>query len=294
MKKILLLGSSGQLGRCILNAKPSGYKLLPFSHEELSISDNQSMRSILSEERPHYIINCAAYTKVEKAEDNAGEALNINYNSVKKLAHLSEEYKATLIHFSTDYVYDGESSKPYKEVDSKNPINVYGDSKLKGDSAIELICSKYYIFRISSVFSQYGNNFVKTMLNLSKKEEIDLVGDQFMNVTSAMNLANFLSMNFESQNFYNKEYGTYNFSTDKKSLSWFQFASMIFKLSMNLGLIDNHPSLNQINSNQRKSNIKRPLYTSLDISKLKNTFIYKELSMEEVLKEELPLIFKSL
>jgi dTDP-4-dehydrorhamnose reductase len=294
VKKILVLGSSGQLGRCILDSKANNHNYVHFSHKDLSISDLQGVRKKILIEKPEYIINCAAYTNVEMAETHSSQAFKVNAESIENLASVSEEIGSTLIHFSTDYVYDGNSKEPYKELDSKNPLNIYGKSKLLADEWIEEICSKFYIFRISSVFSQYGNNFLKTMLNHVADKELNLVTDQFMKPTSARSLAEFLSKNFELESFKSQEYGIYNFSSSKNSLSWFDFAYNIFELSLGYGYIDNYPSLNAIYSNQLESGLKRPLYTVLDNTKLQKVFGYNEPLIEEVLKRDLRVIFNSL
>jgi dTDP-4-dehydrorhamnose reductase len=187
---ILVTGKSGQLGRSInklINTEVKAdnnlisSKFIFVGREELDLSNNNSIINYFdNHDKFDIIINCAAYTAVDKAEEEQELANQVNHLSVKQLAQIAKSQDSKLIHISTDYVFDGESDKPYTEIDETNPINVYGKTKLAGEKALQaLMPANAIIIRTSWVYSEYGNNFVKTMLRLGKeRNELNVVSDQ--------------------------------------------------------------------------------------------------------------------
>src|SRR5258705_8165752 len=195
---ILVTGSNGQLGSEIrqLSAKYPSYHFLFTTKDDLPVENTGALKTFFDKQPVHFCINCAAYTAVDKAEAEAAKAFLINSTAAGALALICRDYKSKLIHISTDYVFDGTSGQPLREDDATAPLNVYGWSKLKGE---ELIFGHYpsaLIIRTSWVYSEYGNNFVKTMLRLFKeRESINVVSDQYGCPTYAADLAG-VNMNF--------------------------------------------------------------------------------------------------
>ena len=292
--KILILGSNGQLGRSISDIFPSYLNKFEYSKDQLSISDNERLLETYKKIDPDLVINCAAFTKVDLAEKEKKKALEINYEAVKNLAIISNKFKSTLIHFSTDYVYDGEKETPYLESDEESPLNYYGLTKKYGDDIIIKTCKKYFIFRLSGVFSPYGENFVKSMLRLRHKKSIKVVNDQFLKPTSARMIANFLFENLEKKKFETAPYGLYNFSLDGNPKSWNDFAKLIFVESISLNLMEKTPKVSVTTSKEFDAQAIRPSYSVLDNSKIKQNFFFPQLNLKEVLQQDLPLIFSTL
>ena len=199
--RILVTGKNGQLGRSIhklvntdskIDNNQSSNEFIFVGREELDLSNESSISHYFdSNDRFDVIINCAAYTAVDKAEEEQELANQVNHLAVKQLAGIAKEQKAKLIHISTDYVFDGESDKPYIETDTTNPINVYGKTKLAGEKALQAVMPiNAIIIRTSWVYSEYSNNFVSTMLRLGKeRDELSVVSDQIGSPTYATDLA---------------------------------------------------------------------------------------------------------
>jgi len=236
-KKILVTGKNGQLGRS-LNAlvnKAQSTKdnrlLFDFvGRDEFNLSDPESMETFLANNTYDAIINCAAYTAVDRAESEPDLADQINHLAVKQLAEIAKRQDTTLIHISTDYVFNGQNYKPYVETDKPNPQSVYGETKLKGEQAIQAINPKGCIIRTSWVYSEYGNNFVKTMLRLGKeKNQLGIIFDQVGTPTYAGDLAkailDLLSTHFSVLTQKNE---IFHFSNEGVC-SWYDFAKSIFE-----------------------------------------------------------------
>ena len=223
------------------------------------------------------IINCAAYTAVEKAESDPEIADLINHLAVANFAKVSKKYKIKLIHISTDYVFDGKRTESYSEDCITNPESVYGKTKLDGELAIQKTNPKNsIIIRTSWLYSGFGNNFVKTMLELSKqKSEIDIVGDQIGTPTYARDLAVFIIENIPKIT--NEKTEIFHFSNGGKC-SWYDFARAIFKIK-NIDI-----KLNPVSSSQMKSKVKRPKYSVMDKTKIKLFFDHNLLAWETSLK----------
>lgn len=259
---ILITGSNGQLGMEVqMLLKEKEIPFVAYDREELDITDLEKVNTTFNKIKPTYIFHCAAFTAVDKAEDE-GKELNelVNVVGSKNIALASEEVGATLIYISTDYVFDGSKvDEMYTEVDKPNPLNAYGKSKLSGENEVQKNCSKSYIIRTSWVFGQYGNNFVYTMKKLSKTmDKLTIVDDQIGRPTWTRTLSEF--MLFLVQNDIN--YGIYNLSNDN-SCSWYQFAQEILKNDT----IDVLP----ISSSEFPQKALRPKYSVLDLEKAKNT-----------------------
>ncbi|MCL6217385.1 dTDP-4-dehydrorhamnose reductase [Zunongwangia pacifica] len=267
MPKILVTGGKGQLAKCI-EKQGNAYELdFSFkSSSELDITKFEELKEAFIGHNYDYCINCAAYTQVDKAESQKEAANLINHLAVENLAKLCEAYKVTLIHISTDFVFSGEHSLPYLEDDKTNPLGVYGKTKLDGESRIQQNIKQFFIIRTSWLYSEFGNNFLKSMLNYGrKKQQLSVVYDQVGTPTYAMDLADLILKIIHSGS---KNYGIYHFSNEGVA-SWYDFAFCIFKLAgINCDLIP-------IRSSEYLTAAKRPSFSVLDKSKVKNTFQLK-------------------
>lgn len=259
---VLITGSNGQLGKSIsalIEAKKS--KTVSFTQttkETLDITDKTEVELYFQSNTFNYCINCAAYTLVDKAEEEKDQAFLINATGAKNLAEACKKHNVVLIHISTDFVFDGNKLRPYTELDIPNPINVYGASKLQGETYIQSILDNYFIVRTSWLYSEYGNNFVKTMLRLGyKNKELQVVSDQIGSPTYAKDLAEMILKIIDSKN---NQYGLYHFS-NQGALSWFEFAKAIFKLS-NIPI-----KVSPIPTSSYPTLARRPLYSLLSLSK---------------------------
>lgn len=226
MKKILVTGANGQLARCIkdASAKFPDLDFVFVSKEELDIENAELLRKFFKENKFDYCINTAAYTNVEKAESEPERAFAINAEAVKNIAEVCNENKVILLHISTDYVFDGKKQSPYLETDSTNPINVYGASKLKGEEYIQEICKKYFIFRTSWLYSQYGHNFLKTILKYAEEgKPLTITTEQTGVPTNANDLAKALLLVIAQEA---TDYGVYHYSNGGET-TWYGFAEAI-------------------------------------------------------------------
>uniref|UniRef100_UPI002627CF1B dTDP-4-dehydrorhamnose reductase n=1 Tax=uncultured Eudoraea sp. TaxID=1035614 RepID=UPI002627CF1B len=225
---ILVTGSSGQLGKC-LQKIAAKYEALHFKFRDsdtLDITDTNSVNSEFQLENYDYCINCAAYTNVEQAEKTPERAFAVNADGVKNMAAACKKNNVVLIHISTDYVFDGEKEEGYITTDMPNPINQYGRSKLAGEIFIREIMDKYYIIRTSWLYSEYGNNFYKTIVNKAKTESVLYITDEQTGCpTNAKNLAKYILDLIDSKS---AKYGIYHF-TDGKAMTWYHFAIEILE-----------------------------------------------------------------
>ena len=235
--RILVTGKNGQLGKSIHKIVTNTKQTDDFvfvGREELDLSNENNIARYFENNVFDIIINCAAYTAVDKAEEEQDLANQINHLAVKQLARTARMQQARLIHISTDYVFDGESDKPYTETDETNPINVYGKTKLAGEQALQqAMPTNAIIVRTSWVYSEYGNNFVKTMLRLGKKrDEINVVSDQMGSPTYATDLANVILEIIKNKEFRGKDQTAqiYHYSNEGE-ISWYEFAKVIFQIA---------------------------------------------------------------
>jgi len=263
---ILVTGSSGQLGSEIKElSKDYSYNLFFTTRSELDIINKEDIKNFVNDNNINTIINCAAYTAVDKAEEDKVNADLVNRKAVEKLAQIAKENNIKLIHISTDYVFDGKSFKPYTEDDMTNPNSVYGQTKLDGElEMIKINPSNSIIIRTSWVYSSFGNNFVKTMIRLGKeKDSLGVIFDQVGTPTYAKDLAKIILDIIP--NIENKKIEVYNYSNEGV-LSWYDFAKEIMKM----GKID--CIINPIETFQYPTPAKRPHYSLLNKSKIKDTF----------------------
>ena len=271
---VLVTGANGQLGQS-LQFIAKNYPELHFvfcSSSDLDITNLESCQAVFLKIKPNYCINAAAYTAVDKAESEPEKANLINVIGPKNLAAVCKEFSSVLLHISTDFVFDGSKNIPYNETDIPNPTGVYGQTKLDGEKAIQAVFENYYIIRTSWVYSQFGNNFMKTMLRLaSERDSISVVNDQIGTPTNAVDLAECLvkiichTELVEVQQPTNDNFGVYNFSNEGQC-SWYDFAKEIFKI--NKIEIDLKP----IPTSSFPTPAKRPKYSVLDKTKIKSTF----------------------
>ena len=273
--RILVTGKNSQLGRSIHKLVANTEQTDDFvfvGREELDLSDGSNIAHYFEGSVFDIIINCAAYTAVDKAEEEAVLANQINHLAVSQLAQIAKNQQAKLIHISTDYVFDGESDKPYKETDETNPINVYGRTKLAGEKAIqEFMPTNAIIIRTSWVYSEYGNNFVKTMLRLGKeRDELSVVSDQIGSPTYATDLAEVILKIVNDKEFNKTEQQTeiYHYSNEGE-ISWYEFAKEIFSLKK----IECRVS--PITTDQYKTLARRPECSLLDNKKIEKKFSIK-------------------
>jgi dTDP-4-dehydrorhamnose reductase len=284
MHKILVTGSNGQLGSEIrsLSAYYS-YQFLFTDVQDLDITDRNALHQFLVENKVNTILNCAAYTAVDRAEDDFQTADKVNHLAVKYLAEESKTLGITLIHISTDYVFNGKAFMPYKENDLTDPQSVYGTTKRAAEEEmISLQIPNSIIIRTSWVYSAYGNNFVKTMRRLgAEKEHINVISDQIGSPTYAKDLA--VCMLDILPKIANSKTQIYHFSNEGVS-SWYDFAVAIMEMS---GLAC---EVIPIPSSQYPTPAKRPFYSVMDKSKIKKEFGIKIPHWKESLKECLDLL----
>lgn len=281
--KILVLGSSGQVGSEIEKAFELTYK----SYESLKIDfrlanrldidvvNRKDLLLFLKKQSPEWIINAAAYTSVDEAELNPKIAYDINKIAVETLVDYCAENECRLIHISTDYVFSGLNKGLIKESEPTIPISIYGKSKLAGEKYIHENLKSSIIIRTSWVFGLNGNNFVKTMLNLAyKKEEVSIVGDQYGSPTSAIGIAETIAkliyiMKDAPKS--DKRWGIYHYSGNPY-VSWAEYAEKIFDFAVQLKIIAKAPKINHISTDAFPTIAKRPMNSRLDCSKIKKTF----------------------
>jgi dTDP-4-dehydrorhamnose reductase len=282
---VLVTGANGQLGQS-LQYIAGNYPNIEFvfcSSTDLDITNKENCKPIFAQSKPDFCINAAAYTAVDKAESEPEKAHSINGVGAKNLAEVCRDFGTTLLHISTDFVFDGNNSIPYLENYATNPQSVYGQTKLDGEKAIQEILENHFIIRTSWVYSQFGNNFMKTMMRLgSEKDTLSVVNDQIGTPTNAVDLAEVLIkiILFSSLSFgegRSEAFGTYNFSNEGQC-SWYDFAKKIFEI--------NHINidLNPIPTTSYPTPAQRPKYSVLDKSKIKNTFGIEIKSWEESLQ----------
>jgi dTDP-4-dehydrorhamnose reductase len=278
---VLVTGANGQLGQAIQYIAKN-YLNLNFvfcNSTDLDISNKENCQAVFRKIKPDFCINAAAYTAVDKAESEQDKAELINVMGAKNLAETCKELDTKLIHISTDFVFDGSNNTPYTENQIPSPKGVYGQTKLNGERAIQNVFSNYYIIRTSWVYSQFGNNFMKTMLRLaSERTSLSVVNDQIGTPTNAVDLADCLMTIICSQHpTPNTQYGIYHFSNEGQC-SWYDFAKVIFEINqVNIDLI-------AIPTSEFPTPAERPKYSVLDKSKIKSTFGITIKNWQESLK----------
>lgn len=276
MKKILVTGANGQLGQCLqkLAVSEENWEFVFADSKTLDISDKKAVLDFFWEHEPSVCINAAAYTAVDLAETEVEKAFLINADGTENLASACLEYGTQFLHVSTDYVFDGENNLPYTEEDFTNPLGVYGASKLSGEELALEVNPCSIIIRTSWVYSEFGKNFVKTMLQLfQSKEELNVVNDQWGQPTNANDLAEVILKMVNSPK---RTPGIFNFSNIGE-ITWFQFAQKIAELS------NSKIKLNPINTEQYPTPARRPKNSTLDLDKIKNSYSVTPIEWEESL-----------
>ena len=266
MSNILVIGGKGQLGQCLeekIQKSSSANTFIFLGSADVNIKDAAQIEAVFEKYQPTYCINCAAYTAVDNAEDEKELAFEINETAVKHLAESCLKFNTTLIHISTDFVFNGDSSIPLTEALPTNPVNVYGLSKLKGELQVQEIMEQYYIIRTSWLYSEKANNFCKTMLKLAQsRDSLTVIYDQVGTPTYAMDLADVILQIINTDK---KVYGLYHYSNEGVA-SWYDFAKAIFEFA------EVDMKVTPVASSAFVTKAKRPHYSVLDKTKIKQNF----------------------
>lgn len=267
--KILVLGKNGQLASSLRHhdlKKQINY----LGQDDINIHDFSSVTKAINKINPELIINCMAYTKVDQAETDKDFCKLLNANFPYFLGQWCEKSRKKLIHFSTDYVFDGTKTSPYLETDKKNPLNIYGKTKSEGEDLLMSLNAEIIIFRISWVYSPYGNNFLKTMLRLgAEKESLKIVGDQIGAPCSALDVARQLLNWIESDHFSKFKKGIYHLTPQGVAISWFEFAQRIFAEASKLDLLLKIKQVLPITTAEYPTPATRPKNSVMDSGKAK-------------------------
>lgn len=263
--KVLVTGASGQLGRCLQkqSEKFPEIEFLFETSQTLNITSEEALSSFFKTNQPDFCVNCAAYTNVEAAESEEELVFQVNSEAVKFLSKQCKTHNTKLIHISTDYVFDGLRFSPYSEKESENPINIYGASKLQGETMISEHLDQFFILRTSWLYSEFGHNFFNTILKKAEdRADLNITTEQIGTPTNANDLAEFI-LNLIQTN--SNAFGLYHYSNQGEA-TWYDFARLILEEN---GL-ENEVKLNATFSYPTKA--KRPKFSVLDKSKVENTF----------------------
>ncbi|MCF2487349.1 dTDP-4-dehydrorhamnose reductase [Dyadobacter sp. CY347] len=263
--RIVVLGASGQLGSCLKKvATERSITDISFpSEQDGNILDEALLNKLFSVENPSFVINCAAYTAVDKAEDEQEICRKVNRDGAANIARACAAHGAKLVHVSTDFVFKGNVTGLLTETDPVEPENIYGLTKLEGEAAIAEILPEHFTLRTSWLYSEYGNNFVKTMLRLGKeRDQLGVIVDQVGSPTYAIDLAGAILDIIESGS---TEYGIYHYSNEGVT-SWYDFAKAVFDIS------GTQVRLNPVKTSEYVTKAVRPAYSVMDKTKIKTTF----------------------
>lgn len=273
--KVLVTGANGQLGYDVVKElQKQNIECYGAARKDFDIVDFNGTEKFIANYMPDIVIHCAAYTSVDKAEDEQGLCYLVNASATKNIAKICKKINAKMLYISTDYVFDGTKDGFYEVEDIPNPINVYGKTKLFGEQAVQRILDKYFIVRISWVFGEHGNNFVKTMLRLGKeRKEISVVADQYGSPTYTADLAPLLVEMIQTE-----KYGIYH-ATNEGVCTWAEFAEEIFTIS---GM---DVKVNHITMAEYPTRAKRPMNSRLNKTKLKFKGFRLLRNWKEVIKE---------
>ncbi|SMY17000.1 dTDP-4-dehydrorhamnose reductase [Photobacterium aquimaris] len=277
--KVLITGSNGQVGSCLVKQLQScpEIEFLAVDRDELDITSKQEVINTVNNFMPNIIINAAAHTAVDKAENEVELSYAINRDGPEYLAQAAEHVGAAILHISTDYVFAGDKDGSYSESDTVNPQGVYGESKLSGEKAVINACSRHIILRTAWVFGEDGNNFVKTMLHLAQqRNSLGIVADQFGGPTYAGDIAAALikiaKLITDSKNTFNaNNYGIYHFS-GMPHVSWCEFAQVIFDKAVEQKVLVKSPDVKGIKTEEYPTPAKRPANSKLNTNKITIVF----------------------
>lgn len=274
---VLVTGAGGQLGQALqfISEEYPEVSFVFCASPELDITNPASCEVAFAKHQPDFCINAAAYTAVDKAESEPEKARLVNVTGAQNIAIVCKKHNTVLVHVSTDFVFDGNKTTPYTEEDAPDPTGVYGQTKLEGEKAIQQVWEKHFIIRTSWVYSQFGHNFMKTMLRLgAERDRLSVVNDQVGTPTHAVDLAKALLKIVLSGK---EAYGIYNFSNEGQC-SWYDFAKEIFRMA-NITI-----DLTPIPTSEYPTPAIRPSFSVLDKSKIKNTFAIEVMEWKESLK----------
>ncbi|MDH6251282.1 dTDP-4-dehydrorhamnose reductase [Chryseobacterium sp. H1D6B] len=279
MKKIIVIGSNGQLGNCIRKIAPdfeNNYEFIFTDSKTVDITNEDQVNTFFYDNKPDFCINASAYTAVDLAEKEEEKAFAVNADGAAHLAQACLDNNAVLIHVSTDYVFDGETNLCYSEDDFTNPIGVYGESKLKGEELALEINPKTIILRTSWLYSEFNKNFVKTMITLfPQKDELGIVADQFGQPTNANDLAEAIMQIIETSQ---KTFGIFHFSNYPET-TWFDFAKKIAEFSKST------VKLNSLTTEQYPTPAKRPKRSTMCLDKIEEVYKIEAKHWENSLEE---------
>ncbi len=277
---VWVIGAKGLLGKELCEAITfRGWTCLQ-TDKEIDITDRVALRAFSLGRKIDYMINCAAYTAVDTAENDSEQAFLINATGAENCARTAAETGAVLVHISTDYIFDGHCSRPYTENDIPHPCNVYGASKLEGEQRIAKCADKYFIIRTAGLFGVHGKNFVATMLSLfSKKSELHVVDDQIATPTYAVDLADAVCRIIDTRS---TEYGIYHF-TNQGQVTWYELACALYTYVRTKGLCSHKVHIKPVSSAEYGSIAVRPLYSVLSKEKFTRVFAVSIPSWEDAL-----------
>ena len=263
--KVLVTGANGQLGQDVMKQlQDSGYEAVATSIESFDLSLIGDIADWIAEYNADWVVNCAAYTQVDKAEEDVELAFRINRDAAKEIASGVAHTQGKLLHISTDYVFDGKKSSPYKEDDDTNPLSVYGRSKLEGEHEIKKILPNAIILRTAWIFGEHGNNFIKTILRLAlDKKELRVVNDQVGSPTWTVDIAKAISVLMG-----NNEQGVYHFTSDGEA-SWYEVACEVIDLARQLNYDIKTENILPISTDEYPTLAARPAYSVLSNAKIK-------------------------
>ncbi len=257
--KVLVTGVKGQLGYDVVNELTKrGHEAVGVDVDEMDITDGEACRQVITEANPDAVIHCAAYTAVDAAEDNVDLCRRVNADGTRNIALVCRDLDIKMVYISTDYVFDGQGTRPWEPDDARDPLNVYGVTKCEGEMAVEELVKKFFIVRIAWVFGVNGKNFIRTMLRLGEERgAVSVVDDQIGSPTYTYDLARLLVDMTESEH-----YGRYH-ATNEGFCSWYEFACEIFKQA---GMAE--VKVTPVDSSQFPAKAKRPMNSRMDKSKL--------------------------
>ena len=280
--RTLLTGSKGQLARCFRDRLPENWELIATDSTSLDITDTEAVRNMVQNFQPDAIVNAAAFTAVDKAEAHVGTAFAVNATAVHNLASAARACQARFIHISTDYVFDGTNKTPYKEQDYTNPQSVYGRTKVSGELLALAANPDSVIIRTSWLFSEYGNNFVQTMIRLAgERDNLSIVHDQTGSPTYAGDLAQAIITLLQQPV---APRGIYHYGGNK-SVTWYEFAQAIFQAAQQQDPDFKIPQLNAITTDQYPLPAPRPAYSIMDCQKIENECGIKASDWQKALNE---------
>lgn len=278
--KVLVTGVKGQLGYDVVNElKKRNHEAVGVDIEEMDITDGESVNRVIREAAPDAVIHCAAYTAVDAAEDNEDICRNVNARGTGNIARVCKDLDIRMMYISTDYVFDGQGTRPWEPDDHREPLNVYGQTKYEGELEVEENLEKYFIVRIAWVFGVNGKNFIKTMLNLGKtRDKLNVVADQVGSPTYTFDLARLLVDMIETD-----KYGRYH-ATNEGLCSWYDFACEIFKQA---GM---KVTVEPVTSDQFPVKAKRPMNSRMSKDKLRENGFEPLPSWQDALRRYLTAI----